>query len=113
MEIDLHTLTKDKLNKAISEVLKSKYKSSIQELRKRIYDQPMTSMEKAVFWTEYLIRNKNTKHLRYPGIDVPFYHKYCLDFIAIGMIVICLVCKFTQMTIKRILFKSNEKVKTS
>ena len=111
--LELHTLTEAKLEKAISEVLKPAYKNSIQGLRKLIYDQPMTSMEKAVFWTEYMIRHKSTKHLAYHGIQIPFYQKYFLDFISIAVIVICLLCKLVQVAIKSILFSSNEKVKTS
>lgn len=95
------------------EVLKPDYKKNIQELRKIIYDEPMTSLEKAVFWTEYLIRHKSTKHLAYSGTNIPFYQKYFLDFITIALIVICLLCKLLQVTIKSILLNANEKVKTS
>lgn len=83
-QLELHTLTKSKLRDAITEMLKPTYKQNIQKLRQLVNDQPMTSRERAVWWTEYVIRHKGAKHMEYPGRAVPFYQKYCLDFIAIG-----------------------------
>ena len=84
--LDLHTLTQANLIEAINEMLKPKYKENIRNLKDLVNDQPMTSREKAVWWTEYIIRHKGAKHLEYPGRLVPFYQKYWLDFFAIFLI---------------------------
>lgn len=42
----------------------------------------MTGLEKAVWWTEYVIRNKGAKHLRNPAADIPFYQYYLIDVIS-------------------------------
>ncbi|XP_037052099.1 UDP-glucosyltransferase 2-like [Bradysia coprophila] len=82
--LELHALTEGKLRGAITEMLKPIYKHNVQKLKELVNDQPMTSREKAVWWTEYVIRHKGAKHLEYPGRSVPFYQRYCLDFISIG-----------------------------
>ncbi|KAJ8948062.1 hypothetical protein NQ314_008488 [Rhamnusium bicolor] len=50
---------------------------------------PMTGLEKAVWWTEYVIRNKGAKHLRNPAVNLPFYQYYLLD--VIGFLVLATI----------------------
>ncbi|CRL06668.1 CLUMA_CG019487, isoform A [Clunio marinus] len=103
IHLELHTLNEANLMKAIKQILKPEYKSNIQNLRTLIYDQPMSSRERAVWWTEYVIRHKGAKHLAYPGRLVPFYQKYWLDFIGIGMVLLIVSFKVIEMKIKFIL----------
>lgn len=35
------------------------------KMSKELYDAPMTPSERAVWWTEYIIRHNGTKHLQY------------------------------------------------
>lgn len=91
--LELHTITEEKLKSAIMEMLKPEYKENIQKLRELIYDQPMTSRERAVWWTEYVIRHKGAKHLTFEKRNVPFYEKYFLDFLLIGLL-------FSYFTVK-------------
>ncbi|KAG5678232.1 hypothetical protein PVAND_007924 [Polypedilum vanderplanki] len=78
--LDLNSLSEEKLRTTIHEMVKPIYKENIKEFRKLVYDQPMSSREKAVWWTEYVIRHKGAKHLEYSGIKIPFYQKYFFDF---------------------------------
>lgn len=45
-------------------------------------DQPMSALEKAVWWIEYVLRHNGAKHLRYGGVDMPLYQYYMLDVFA-------------------------------
>ncbi|KAG5678233.1 hypothetical protein PVAND_007925 [Polypedilum vanderplanki] len=108
--IDFDNITHNSLSEAINEMTKPIYKENVINLRKVIYDQPMTSREKAVWWTEYVLRNKGTKHLAYPGRLVPFYQKYCLDFLFITIVLFYFILKIIELSFK-FLFKSH-KVKT-
>lgn len=99
--LELHTLTKSKLHGAITEMLKPMYRENIQKLRELVNDQPITSREKAVWWTEYVIRHKGAKHLEYPGRTVPFYQKYCLAFISIGFGVVGLIVALVYAVFQR------------
>jgi UDP:flavonoid glycosyltransferase YjiC (YdhE family) len=91
--LNLATLTREKLEESITEIMKPTYKKNIQHLRELIHDQPMTSLEKSVWWTEYVMRHKTTKHLEYVGTKIPFYQKYFLDFIGVGIIAVLVVLK--------------------
>ncbi|KAF2902531.1 hypothetical protein ILUMI_03654 [Ignelater luminosus] len=76
------TMDKDTLKAAILEVLKNpSYRNRVKELAELAKDQPMTGLERAVWWTEYVLRHKGTKHLRSPALDIPSYQYYLLDVI--------------------------------
>lgn len=108
LHLELHTLSESKLVGAITEMLKPTYKENIQKLRELVNDQPMTSREKAVWWTEYVIRHKGAKHLEYPGRSVPFYQKYCLDFISIAIGFVGLTVTLTYVVLQRCLSSKNK-----
>jgi len=46
-------------------------------------DQPETALERAVFWTEYVIRHKGAKHLRPAGKHLNWFQLHSLDVIAL------------------------------
>ncbi|KAG5679792.1 hypothetical protein PVAND_009330 [Polypedilum vanderplanki] len=91
MFLDLNEITEEILKKSIDEMLKPKYKKNILKLRTLVHDQPMTAREKAVWWTEYVIRNKGAKHLDYTGRKIPFYQKFFLDCIAVTFVVFLII----------------------
>lgn len=105
--LELNGLTESQFASTIREVLKPKYKENIVKLRELVYDQPMTSRERAVWWTEYVIRHKGAKHLEYPGRLVPFYQKYWLDFIGIGILATLIAVKIFLMMLRK-MFSSNK-----
>lgn len=98
--LELDGLKESELLALIEEVLKPEYKQNVMKLRELIYDQPMTSRERAVWWTEYVIRHKGAKHLEYPGRLVPFYQVYCLDFIGIAVLILLFAVKISSMAFK-------------
>lgn len=109
--LDLLTLTEIKLLEAINEMVKPEYKSNIEKLRLQVYDQPMTSRERVVWWTEFVIRNKGADNLKYSGRLVPFYQKFWLDFLGIGVVFVLfsgsLICFLTKKLCARQKFKSD------
>lgn len=42
----------------------------------------MTGVEKVIWWTEYVIRNKGAPHLRNPRADVSWFDFLILDVVA-------------------------------
>lgn len=81
LRLDLENLSEESLHKAIVEVMQPKYRENIKKFKKLVYDEPMSSREKAVWWVEHVIRHKGAKHLKYPARNVPFYQRYCLDIL--------------------------------
>lgn len=103
-QLELREMTEESLRKTILETLKPDYKKNMKKLTDLVYDQPMTSLDKAIFWTEYMIRHKGAKHMEFAGKNVPYYEQYCLDILAI--FIICFLSTFyVSKKILRKLFK--------
>lgn len=49
----------------------------------------MTGLERAIWWTEYVIRHKGANHLKSPWASIPWYQYLLLDVIA--FVVTCFV----------------------
>lgn len=106
VRLDLEDLTEVTLHDAIVEVMKPKYRDNIKKFKRLINDMPMTSREKAVWWTEHVIRNKGAKHLKYPARNIPFYQRYCLDVMAVLSMAAYLIAKLFGL-----LFRSLNKLR--
>uniref|UniRef100_A0A336LDL5 UDP-glucuronosyltransferase n=1 Tax=Culicoides sonorensis TaxID=179676 RepID=A0A336LDL5_CULSO len=90
--LNLNEITAESFKNDILEVIEQpKYKENVVALSKLVKDQPMSSIEKATWWIEYTIRHKGTKHLRYPGLDVPLYQYYYLDVIVVYILIIAII----------------------
>lgn len=100
-KMNLYTLTEETLREAIDEMMKPRYRSKIRELRRLLQDHPMTSREKAAWYTEFVIRNKGAKHLAYPVRKVPFYQRHHYDIIFLMAIVAYLTFKAMESIRKR------------
>lgn len=94
--LNLNSVNDSSLRNSIFEMMKPKYKDNIKALRKQMQDQPQTSREKAVWFSEYVIRHKGANHLQYPGKFVPFHQKYCFDIILLFMLLAFGLCKLTS-----------------
>lgn len=99
-QLELLDMTEESLRSTILETLKPEYKKNMKKLRDLVYDQPMKSLDKAIFWTEYVIRHKGVAHLEFAGRHVPYYEQYCLDILAIFI-----VCSLLTFYIGRKIFR--------
>ncbi|CAG9821214.1 unnamed protein product [Phaedon cochleariae] len=86
--IDYVTITKEEVKEKLVEVAENpKYRTNIKNLASLWVDQPMKSLDRAMWWIEYVLRHKGTKHLRSPTADVSWIEYFFLDviFIAVGL----------------------------
>ncbi|XP_054586813.2 UDP-glucuronosyltransferase 2C1 [Nothobranchius furzeri] len=74
---DVNGLTFEKGIKEI--VSNSSYKMNMQRLSRLHRDQQVAPMDKAMFWVEYVMRNKGAAHLRTEAYKMPWYSYYCFD----------------------------------
>ncbi|XP_038217908.1 UDP-glucosyltransferase 2-like [Zerene cesonia] len=82
VRIDIDNLTEDNLLKAIRTVVDDKsYKDNVKRLRSIMRDQPESALERAVWWTEYVLWHGGAKHLRSPAANMPWTDYYEIDFI--------------------------------
>jgi glucuronosyltransferase len=88
VQLDLLEMNEENLRERILEATKPEYKRSMKKLHDLVYDQPISSLEKAMFWIEYVIRHKGAKHLEFKAKRVPVHQTFCLDFIAIFLVIL-------------------------
>ncbi|KAF5287358.1 hypothetical protein FQA39_LY15961 [Lamprigera yunnana] len=112
LSVDYKTLTKEHFKENILEVVNDpKYKNKVKELAELASDQPMNGIEKAVWWTEYVIRHKGARHLRSPLLDIPTYQYYLLDVIALFSAVIVAVISLFVLVVRftrKLIFKKSK-----
>ncbi|KAF7665902.1 hypothetical protein LDENG_00128230 [Lucifuga dentata] len=59
------------------------YRQNMQRLSRLHRDQPISPMEHAIFWLEYVMRNKGAAHLRTEAYKMPWYSYYSLDVLLV------------------------------
>jgi glucuronosyltransferase len=79
-----------------------RYRENAQRLHHIFWDQPLTPLKQAVYWTEYVIRHKGALHLRSAVMDLAWYKYYLLDVIAVlalavGSVVLVVYMAVTAM----------------
>ncbi|XP_075985932.1 UDP-glucosyltransferase 2-like [Anticarsia gemmatalis] len=71
IRVDLDTLTVEKFTNTINAVINDdSYRRNIIKLRDVMADEPMKPLDRAVWWTEYVLRHGGAKHLRSPGARI-------------------------------------------
>ncbi|CAH0598235.1 unnamed protein product [Chrysodeixis includens] len=71
LRVDLDGVTEDKFRNAILEVMENdSYRQNIVRLDNLMKDQVQTPLERAVWWTEYVLRHGGAKHLRSPAANI-------------------------------------------
>ncbi|KAB0792744.1 hypothetical protein PPYR_14703 [Photinus pyralis] len=89
LSVDFENLNKGEFKSKILEVIQNPmYRTNVEKVANLARDQPLTGLERAVWWSEYVIRHKGAKHLRSPMLDVPWYQYLLLD--VLGVLLLCL-----------------------
>ncbi|RZC14241.1 UDP-glucuronosyltransferase 2C1-like, partial [Asbolus verrucosus] len=97
VQLELSDLDESTLGRALDEILNNpKYGENAKKRSRLLHDQPLSPMDTAVFWVEYVIRHKGAPHLRNAGIDLTWYQYIMLD-VALFLIVILLAIIFTVL----------------
>nr|AHX56940.1 UDP-glycosyltransferase 210D1 [Daphnia pulex] len=79
-KLEWKEITQETLIKSIQEILHdSKYKKSAKRISGMFRDQIQPPLERAVFWTEFVLRHKGTDHLRLGSIDLAPYQRALVD----------------------------------
>lgn len=75
-------------------------------------DRPMEPLDKAIWWTEYVIRNGGALHIRSPMLDLNFFQRQNLDVILICISFLVLgISIIFKMIIYIFQYKIEKKVK--
>ncbi|XP_063618858.1 UDP-glucosyltransferase 2-like isoform X1 [Cydia splendana] len=80
-QINLANLDEETLKSAIKTVIEDKtYRENVVRLRSLMADQPMSPLERAVWWTEHVLRHGG-RHLRAPAANMSWREYYELDLV--------------------------------
>src|SRR5262249_24160411 len=91
-------------NKDFSKKNDFKYFSYAENMKirsERFRDQPEKPIERAVWWTEYILRNPNPLHLQSPVRKVGFLRSNLFDVVFTAGVLTCLIIMLiSQITLK-------------
>lgn len=65
-----------------NEIFLCRYSKQIKLMSERYRDQPLTPLETAIYWTEYVARHRGAPHMRSAGLDLSFFAYHSLDVFA-------------------------------
>nr|CAH7722179.1 unnamed protein product [Callosobruchus chinensis] len=84
LKLDLTTLTAEKLLMAIRKIIHDpKYRVEVEKRQRLLLDQPETPLDRAIFWTEYVLRHKGALALQSPSRHFGVFQYYLVDVIAL------------------------------
>ncbi|PSN57261.1 hypothetical protein C0J52_02523 [Blattella germanica] len=92
VKLDYPTINKENVLSALKAVLDNpSYTERAKSVSVAFKDRPMTPLQTAVFWTEYVIRHNGASHLKSIAADLPLYQYLLLDVVAFLFIVLAIV----------------------
>lgn len=110
--IPLAEVNSENFEKSLVEVLNvGSYRENVQRLSRLHRDQPMTPMDQAVFWVEYVMRHKGAPHLRTEAYKMPWYSYYCADVLLVLLITVSLLLMSTYGIFRFLCCRSKGKSK--
>lgn len=87
--LDAATCTTEEFLEALSDILENPtYRQNMQKLSGLHRDQPLHPLDKAVYWIEFVLRNKGARHLHAEAYNMSIYSYYCLDVAALVLLML-------------------------
>jgi len=65
-------------------------------------DEPESSLNRAMWWTEYVIRHNGAKHLRSAALDLAWYQHLLLDVAAFVFLLVAITVLILYLSLKNI-----------
>ncbi|XP_051535990.1 UDP-glucuronosyltransferase 2C1-like [Myxocyprinus asiaticus] len=114
--MDFNSMQTQDLVDGLNAVIKDpSYKKNAMRLSRIHHDRPIKPLDEAVFWIEFVMRNKGAKHLRVEAHNLTWYQYHCLDvfafLITIVTVVLYIFYKMCKYFIMRCCFRSKHKSK--
>ncbi|XP_072946256.1 UDP-glycosyltransferase UGT5-like [Epargyreus clarus] len=104
VKLDIATVTEADFKNAINTVLNDgSYRANIVRLRKLMRDQPQPPVERAVWWTEHVLRHGGAKHLRAPAADMSWTEYYEVKLLSVVFGVLALLLTAIVMTVRLVI----------
>ncbi|XP_059622866.1 UDP-glucosyltransferase 2-like, partial [Phlebotomus argentipes] len=96
--LDHRKFSEDSFVQAINEVLGDpKYQNAARRASNLFRDRPMTALQTAIYWTEYVIRHRGASHLKSKAADLLWFQKTSLDVVAVYILLIWISWKIVKL----------------
>lgn len=103
IHVDFQNVTVESLRWAIFELLDNpSYTRKAFEYSRVFRERPLSAMDTAIFWIEYVIKFRGAPHLKSSGLDLPWYSYLLLDVIAVVILVISVVIIVVWLIVRRL-----------
>ncbi|XP_050315130.1 UDP-glycosyltransferase UGT5-like isoform X2 [Anthonomus grandis grandis] len=113
--LHLQTATEESIIDAVNKALDPRTQKNAKLLSERFGDRPMSPMDSAIYWVEYVARHGGAPHMRSPAIDMPFYQLYLIDVYGFLVAIVLGVSYINYVIFRliwRIMTKNGLKLKT-
>nr|QIK00374.1 UDP-glycosyltransferase [Xylotrechus quadripes] len=115
ISLSFSQITEEKLSDALYKLLNDpKYRENAKTRSRLMHDRPIDPKQLAVYWTEYVIRNRGAPHLRVAALDLSWYQYLLLDVIVFLVFVSVSAIAVLLILIRKLCCgssKKNEKLK--
>ncbi|CAH0384972.1 unnamed protein product [Bemisia tabaci] len=98
--------TSDQLYDSIIHIVQTpSYRDNAKEISRRTRDRPLSALDTAIFWIEYVVRHKGASHLKSSSRHLPFHQYLLLDVICFVFLVIFVTCKIISAILCKLCHK--------
>ncbi|XP_018334032.1 2-hydroxyacylsphingosine 1-beta-galactosyltransferase [Agrilus planipennis] len=92
LQLPFAKFDEEKFKQLLTEILNNpKYKNNVQTRSKILKDQETTPIDRAIFWTEYVIRHKGAPHLRSVTLNLKWYQYLLIDVLALAAVIVFVI----------------------
>ena len=102
-QLDIHSLTSDKLYNAIVRVTTTpKYRYNARDIAKVMQDRPFSQDDQIKTWVGYVTRHGGAKHLHCKGFDLEWYQYYLVDVSAVLFCILVATLSVLYVILRRL-----------
>ena len=110
--LELPDLNGPNFQQTLTDVLhEPSYRHSMQRLSRLHRDTPLKPMDSAIFWVEFVMRNKGAPHLRTQAYRMPWYSYYCVDVLLLLLAVAGLLLVSTAAVLRLMCCRGRRRTK--
>lgn len=107
-----HDITEERFENILRAVLENdSYSKNAKKMSIRFQDRPMTALDTAVFWVEYVIRNNGANFIKNPANTLSWYAYYMLDILGL-LLSIMLMLAFVVVKLFTYLLRKKSVIST-
>lgn len=107
--LQYHDINEETLRTFLNDVINdASYRKKAKEMSRRFKDRPLTALDTAVFWIEYVIRNNGADYAKNPALSMSWVESNMLDVYGF-VILVTLVIVYIFIKMVRVLLGIGKK----